>query len=300
MASAQRRTFSSRSRRGKADAFMPSLVRATKPSQDFARALGAVWAGGSDERPPEALDAAITFAPVGALVPVALAAVKKGGRVVCGGIHMSDIPSFPYRLLWQERPARFRRQSHAQRRARVFGHRAARRHQNAGNAPSARAGQYRAERFAGRPLRGCRRAYSMTVTAANLKSTHSTMYSDSEMRDLSQEASAVDAWRPFQLSMTRNGRMTPPGNIGLIAGAATLALLGSAAIPIAAEVGLCSLVAKPANFDRQAVTLQGAATAVKKTTSRQGNNYTLFKLEDPRGCGAVNIFTWGHPQIQQR
>ena len=70
---------------------------------DFARALGAVWAGGSDERPPEALDAAIIFAPVGALVPAALAAVKKGGRVVCGGIHMSDIPSFPYRLLWQER-----------------------------------------------------------------------------------------------------------------------------------------------------------------------------------------------------
>ena len=123
------------------------------------------------------------------------------------------------------------------------------------------------------------------------------MYSNSEMRDLSQEASAVDAWRPFQLSMTRNGRMTQPGNIGLIAGAATLALLGSAAIPIAAEVGLCSLVAKPANFDRQAVTLQGTATAVKKTTSRQGNNYTLFKLEDTRGCGAVNIFTWGHPKF---
>jgi len=72
-------------------------------SQDFARSLGAVWAGGSDERPPEALDAAIIFAPVGALVPAALAAVKKGGRVVCGGIHMSDIPSFPYRLLWEER-----------------------------------------------------------------------------------------------------------------------------------------------------------------------------------------------------
>ena len=66
---------------------------------------------------------------------------------------------------------------------------------------------------------------------------------------------------------------------------------------MAAEVGLCSLVAKPANFDRQAVTLQGTATAVKKTTSRQGNNYTLFKLEDPRGCGAVNIFTWGHPKF---
>ena len=74
-----------------------------KASQDFARALGAVWAGGSEEMPPEPLDAAIIFAPVGALVPAALAAVKKGGRVVCGGIHMSDIPSFPYRILWGER-----------------------------------------------------------------------------------------------------------------------------------------------------------------------------------------------------
>ena len=72
-------------------------------TQNFARSLGAVWAGGSDAMPPEKLDAAIIFAPVGALVPAALAAVKKGGRVVCGGIHMSDIPSFPYRLLWEER-----------------------------------------------------------------------------------------------------------------------------------------------------------------------------------------------------
>ena len=72
-------------------------------AQDFARSLGAVWAGGSDEMPPERLDAAIIFAPVGALVPAALRAVKKGGRVVCGGIHMSDIPSFPYALLWEER-----------------------------------------------------------------------------------------------------------------------------------------------------------------------------------------------------
>jgi alcohol dehydrogenase, propanol-preferring len=72
-------------------------------AQRFARSLGAVWAGGSDEMPPEPLDAAIIFAPVGALVPLALRAVKKGGRVVCGGIHMSDIPSFPYRILWQER-----------------------------------------------------------------------------------------------------------------------------------------------------------------------------------------------------
>ena len=72
-------------------------------AQRFARALGASWAGGSDEEPPEPLDAAIIFAPVGALVPAALRAVRKGGRVVCGGIHMSDIPSFPYRWLWEER-----------------------------------------------------------------------------------------------------------------------------------------------------------------------------------------------------
>lgn len=72
-------------------------------AQDFARSLGAVWAGASEETPPQPLDAAIIFAPVGALVPLALKAVKKGGRVVCGGIHMSDIPSFPYALLWEER-----------------------------------------------------------------------------------------------------------------------------------------------------------------------------------------------------
>ena len=72
-------------------------------AQAFARALGATWAGGSNEMPPEPLDAAIIFAPVGALVLPALKAVKKGGRVVCGGIHMSDIPRFPYALLWEER-----------------------------------------------------------------------------------------------------------------------------------------------------------------------------------------------------
>ncbi len=71
--------------------------------QAFARSMGAEWAGGSDEKPPEPLDAAILFAPVGALVPAALAALRKGGRVVCGGIHMSDIPAFPYSLLWEER-----------------------------------------------------------------------------------------------------------------------------------------------------------------------------------------------------
>jgi len=72
-------------------------------AQRFARELGAAWAGGSDERAPVELDAALLFAPVGALVPVALRAVARGGTVVCGGIHMSDIPSFPYELLWQER-----------------------------------------------------------------------------------------------------------------------------------------------------------------------------------------------------
>lgn len=72
-------------------------------TQRFASGLGAVWAGASGETPPEPLDAAIIFAPVGELVPLALRAVRKGGRVVCAGIHMSDIPAFPYRLLWEER-----------------------------------------------------------------------------------------------------------------------------------------------------------------------------------------------------
>ncbi|HTA05437.1 MAG TPA: zinc-dependent alcohol dehydrogenase family protein [Solirubrobacteraceae bacterium] len=72
----------------------------------FAHELGAVWAGASEDTPPEPLDAAIIFAPVGALVPLALAAVAPGGTVVCGGIHMSDIPSFPYSALWQERTLR--------------------------------------------------------------------------------------------------------------------------------------------------------------------------------------------------
>ena len=72
-------------------------------AQAFARKLGACWAGSSEERPPDELDCAIIYAPVGALVPLALTAVRKGGRVVCAGIHMSDIPSFPYSLLWEER-----------------------------------------------------------------------------------------------------------------------------------------------------------------------------------------------------
>lgn len=87
-----------------------SVYAFTRPGdmqgQRFARQLGAAWAGGSDEAPPELLDAAILFAPAGELVPVALRAVRAGGRVVCAGIHMSDIPSFPYALLWQERSIR--------------------------------------------------------------------------------------------------------------------------------------------------------------------------------------------------
>jgi propanol-preferring alcohol dehydrogenase len=74
-----------------------------RQAQDFARSLGAVWAGSSEEKPPVDLDAAIIFAPAGELVPLALKAVRKGGRVVCGGIHMSDIPSMPYSILWEER-----------------------------------------------------------------------------------------------------------------------------------------------------------------------------------------------------
>ena len=84
-----------------------SVFAFTRPGdavgQAFARQLGASWAGGSDELPPEPLDAAIIYATVGDLVPLALKAVRKGGRVVCAGIHMSDIPSFPYGLLWEER-----------------------------------------------------------------------------------------------------------------------------------------------------------------------------------------------------
>jgi propanol-preferring alcohol dehydrogenase len=82
----------------------------TRPGDEqaagFARGLGATWAGGSDESPPQQLDAAILFAPVGSLVPAALEAVARGGVVVCAGIHMSDIPSFPYRILWEERIVR--------------------------------------------------------------------------------------------------------------------------------------------------------------------------------------------------
>jgi alcohol dehydrogenase, propanol-preferring len=84
-----------------------SVFAFTRPgdaaTQAFARSLGATWAGGSEEMPPEPLDAAIIYATLGDLIPLALKAVRKGGRVVCAGIHMSDVPAFPYRLLWEER-----------------------------------------------------------------------------------------------------------------------------------------------------------------------------------------------------
>ena len=84
-----------------------SVYAFTKPgdlaTQAFARSLGVVWAGGSDEMPPKQPDAAILFTTVGALIPQALKAVRKGGRIVCAGIHMSDIPAFAYELLWEER-----------------------------------------------------------------------------------------------------------------------------------------------------------------------------------------------------
>ena len=85
--------------------------------------------------------------------------------------------------------------------------------------------------------------------------------------------------------------------LGVIGRAATLALLASGAGADAGEVAICTLVTKPANFDRQAVTFQGTATAVKKTTSRRGNDYTLFKLQGPRDCGTVDVFMWGHPKL---
>ena len=85
----------------------------------------------------------------------------------------------------------------------------------------------------------------------------------------------------------------------LLVGATTLGLLTSVAAN-GADIALCSIVEKPANFNHQSVTLQGTALGVKETTSHRGNDYTTFKLQDPSGCGAVNIFTWGHPALIER
>ena len=134
-------------------------------AQRFARELGAAWAGGSDERPPAALDAALIFAPVGALVPAALRAVRKGGTVVCAGIHMSDIPSFPYSLLWGER-ACVGREPDAPGRRGLHRTCAARRDRDARGAVSARSGQRGAGGAAQRRARRRRRADDALSSAA--------------------------------------------------------------------------------------------------------------------------------------
>jgi hypothetical protein len=84
----------------------------------------------------------------------------------------------------------------------------------------------------------------------------------------------------------------------LLAGATTLALLSSLAFTNAVEVGICAIVASLAKYDHQTVTLQGTATNLRETTSQRGNDYTTFKLQDPSGCGAVSVFTWGHPALK--
>jgi hypothetical protein len=86
-----------------------------------------------------------------------------------------------------------------------------------------------------------------------------------------------------------------PRKLPVLAAAMILVSLSWTAFAKAAEVNACEIVAKPASFDHQTVTLQGTATALKETTSRRGNDYTTFKLQGPNGCGAVDIFTWGHP-----
>jgi RecJ-like exonuclease len=88
-----------------------------------------------------------------------------------------------------------------------------------------------------------------------------------------------------------------PKKVRFFARATILALLWSFTIATAAEVGVCAIVDKPASFNHQTVTLQGIVTALKETTSRRGNDYTTFKLQDPSGCGAVSIFAWGHPTV---
>ena len=120
--------------------------------QAFARSMGAEWAGGSDEQPPEPLDAAILFAPAGELVPAALAALRKGGRVVCGGIHMSDIPAFPYALVGGAQ-RRLGRQPDPRRRPRISGARAGGEGADDDHALSARQGQRGSRRLAQRQAR---------------------------------------------------------------------------------------------------------------------------------------------------
>jgi hypothetical protein len=94
------------------------------------------------------------------------------------------------------------------------------------------------------------------------------------------------------LKRLEDGSMLPRKLLQL---AVATTLLSCVAVAKAAEVGICAIIAKPVSFDHQTVTLQGTATALKETTSHRGNDYTTFKLQDSSGCGAVNIFTWGHP-----
>jgi hypothetical protein len=89
------------------------------------------------------------------------------------------------------------------------------------------------------------------------------------------------------------------GKVSVLGRVATVVLLASVASADAADIAICSLVAKPSNFDRQAITFQGVATAVKKKSSRRGNDYTLFKLQGPGGCGTVDVFIWGHPKLSE-
>ena len=142
-----------------------SVFAFTRPgdlaTQTFARSLGAVWAGGTDEMPPEPLDAAIIFAPVGALVPPALKAVRKGGRVVCAGIHMSDIPSFPYQILWEERAASVGRQSYPAGWDRFSPPGAKNWHRHQDHELSAQTGQPGSRRSSRRPVRGRRSSRSI-------------------------------------------------------------------------------------------------------------------------------------------
>ena len=131
-------------------------ARRRRAAQEFARSLGAVWAGASDDQPPEELDAAIIFAPAGALVPAALNVLAPGGAVVCAGIHMSDIPSFPYELLWHERIDPLGRQPDPRGRPRVPGARAAGAGAHDDHAVCARGRRTGAGRPARRALRGHR------------------------------------------------------------------------------------------------------------------------------------------------
>ena len=157
-------------RDGRGDRCLPLRGRETSTTQAFARSLGATWAGGSDEMPPEPLDAAIIYATVGDLVPLALKAVRKGGRVVCAGIHMSDIPSFPYASALGRASAPVGRQSHAAGRHRFPAPGAGDRHRHQTTTLSAQSGQPGPRRSPRRPVR--RRRGSRALSMGKLPLLH--------------------------------------------------------------------------------------------------------------------------------